>query len=190
MSIRAFVAIPVPTDVRSHLARLHESVPRDAGRITWVRAEAIHLTCLFLGDIEPGRVTEIGGALREAAGSFPSFETSLGEVGAFPNWRRPRVVWIGLEKGERESREVKARIEAALVALGLPGEDKPFHPHLTLGRVRSDGRPGALERAAARWIIPFEHWMSREAILFQSDLTPQGPIYTPLVHASLESGSG
>jgi 2'-5' RNA ligase len=190
MSLRTFIAVPVPTDVQRHLARLHESVPHEAGKITWVKAEAIHLTCLFLGEIETDRVGEIGKALREAAGTFPAFETCLGEVGAFPNWRQPRVVWVGLEKGEPEAITLKEQIEAALVRLGFPAEKRPFHPHITLGRVRSDGRPGALDHAADRWIIPFEHWMSREAILFRSELTPQGPVYTPLLRVPLKTGGG
>ncbi len=190
MSLRAFIAVPVPTDVRRHLARLHESVPHEAGKITWVKADAIHLTCLFLGDIEPDRVTKIGAALRAAAGTFPAFETCLGEVGAFPGWRKPRVVWVGLEKGRPEATALKEQIEAALVPLGFPAEDRPFHPHITLGRVRTDGRPGTLDHAAARWIIPFEHWMSREVILCQSELSPQGPVYTPLLHVPLASGCG
>jgi 2'-5' RNA ligase len=184
-ALRAFIALPVPGDVRRHLGRLHESVPPAAGRITWVKPEAIHLTCLFLGDVPAERVVPMGEALREAVAEIPAFETALGEVGAFPDFRRPRVVWIGLERGAEAAVALKERIEPALVPHGFTPEDRPYHPHITLGRVRTDGKVRELEHAAAHWVLPFEHWMSGEAVLYRSELTRNGPVYTPLVHAPL-----
>jgi len=111
---------------------------------------------------------------------------SLDGVGAFPGFRKARVVWVGLEKGEKEAATFKLRLDEALEPLGFAPERRPFHPHITLGRVRQSGRPGLLEHAAAEWILPYEHWLCREAVLYRSELTRHGAIYTDLVRAPLQ----
>lgn len=185
MSIRSFVALPIPEEVARHLARLHESVPRTAGRIKWIKADAMHLTCVFLGDIEQDQVNPIADALGEAVEGVDSYVTCLDGVGAFPNFNRPRIVWVGLDSGAEETRSLKIRIDAALQSLGFAPEKRAFHPHLTLGRVREPGQRGILEKAAAEWVLPYENWMSNELIFFQSVLDRHGPTYSPLARIPL-----
>ncbi len=185
MSIRSFIAIPIPDHIIEHLARLHESVPHAAGKIRWVKSSAMHLTCVFLGDIEPDQVDPIAGALVEVVAAVSPFVTSFDSVGAFPNFRRPRVVWVGFGQGAEEVIELKRGIDAALQPLGFEPERRQFHPHLTLGRVKSEGRRGLLEEAAAAWTLPYENWISRELILFQSILSRHGPTYNPLARLPL-----
>ncbi len=180
MSIRGFVALPIPMEIRQHLARLARSVPHSAGRITWVKPEAIHLTCVFLGDIEEDQVDPITAALEGAAAGRESFVTCLDGIGAFPDFRKPRTIWVGYEEGAREVVELKRAIDAALEPMGFAPEKRPFHPHVTLGRVKQPGNARDLEHAAAEWILPFENWITRNLILFQSELTKHGPNYTPL----------
>ena len=103
MTMRTFIALPVPDEIADHLSRLHQSVPREAGRITWVGADAIHVTCTFLGEVEEDRITPIGAALERVASGIAPYEMSLDGVGAFPGFRRARVGWAGLEKGEEET---------------------------------------------------------------------------------------
>jgi 2'-5' RNA ligase len=188
MSIRSFIALPVPPEVAEHLARLNASVPHEAGRITWVKAPAIHLTCIFLGEIDEARVDSIADALREAAAAAEPFETNLDGIGAYPSFERPRVVWAGIASGAEEARMLKEGIDRALEPLGFEPDRRDYHPHITLGRVKQLGQKRVLEHAAADWVLPFEHWMTREVILFRSDLTREGPIYTPLVRAPLGAG--
>ncbi len=185
MSIRSFIAIPIPDHIIEHLARLHESVPHAAGKIRWVKSSAMHLTCVFLGDIEPDQVDPITGALVEVVAAVSPFVTSFDSVGAFPNFRRPRVVWVGFGQGAEEVIELKRGVDAALQPLGFEPERRQFHPHLTLGRVKSEGRRGLLEEAAAAWILPYGNWISRELILFQSILSRHGPTYNPLARLPL-----
>ena len=185
MTMRTFIALPVPDEIADHLSRLHQSVPREAGRITWVGADAIHVTCTFLGEVEEDRITPIGAALERVASGIAPYEMSLDGVGAFPGFRRARVVWAGLEKGEEETTAFKLQLDEALEPLGFAAERRPFHPHITLGRVRQPGRTGLLEHAAAEWILPYEHWLCREAVLYRSELTRHGAIYTDLVRAPL-----
>jgi len=185
MGIRSFIALPVPGEVTRHLGRLHESVPPAAGRIRWVRAEAMHLTCTFLGDIEQEQIEPIGAAMSAAAASVDPFVTSLDGVGAFPDFRRPRVVWVGYADGEQETIELKSRLDETLEPLGFEPERRRFHPHLTLGRVKEAGDRRALEHAASEWVIPFENWVTGELVLFRSILSRQGASYEPLVRVNL-----
>ncbi len=185
MGIRSFIALPVPEEVTRHLARLHESVPHSAGRIRWVKAEAMHLTCIFLGDIEPGQVEPIGEAMTGVAAEVEPFLTSLDGVGAFPDFRRPRVVWIGFADGREEATALKTRLDDALEPIGFEPERRTFHPHLTIGRIKQAGERRALEHAAADWVIPFENWVTRRMILFQSVLSRHGATYSPLVEIGL-----
>ncbi|MFC1627742.1 RNA 2',3'-cyclic phosphodiesterase [Gemmatimonadota bacterium] len=180
MSIRSFVALPIPGNIRDHLARLHESVPHSVGKITWVKSDAIHLTCVFLGDIQEDQIDPVTAALEKAVGGMESFVTCLDGVGAFPNFRNPRTVWVGYEDGASEVVELKRRVDMALEPLGFESERRRFHPHVTLGRVKQQGNAKELEKAAASWVLPFENWITRNMILFQSELTKEGPIYTPL----------
>ncbi len=185
MTIRSFIALPVPAEIADHLARLSESVPGDAGKVTWVKAVAVHLTFVFLGDIEEEMIDPVRGALEDAASGADPFETSLGGVGAFPNFRRPRVIWAGLERGADEARALKQDIDEALQPLGFEPDRKRFSPHITIGRVRSIGQRGALEHAAADWILPHEHWTTGEVVFNPSELTTSGPIYPSLAHVPL-----
>ena len=185
MSIRSFVALPIPGDIRAHLGRLHRSVPPSAGKITWVKPEAIHLTCVFLGDIEEHQVDPITAALEAAVSGRESFVTSLDGVGAFPDFRKPRVVWVGYDDGAREVVELKDVIDEALQTLGFDPDRRRFHPHVTLGRVKKPGNPKDLEHAAAEWVLPFENWITKNVIFFQSELTKHGPIYTPLARIAM-----
>lgn len=187
MGIRSFIALPLPEEVVGHLVRLHESVPHEAGKIRWVKEDAIHLTCVFLGDIEPVQVEPIEKALREMAAGVEPFVTSLDGVGAFPNFNRPRVIWVGYADGGQEAEGLKGRVDEALVPLGFEPEKRRFHPHVTLGRVKAPGKRGILERAASNWIIPYENWMTRELILFQSVLDRHGPTYFRLATVPLGS---
>lgn len=187
MSLRSFIALPVPEHVTAHLARLHESVPHEAGRIRWVKADAMHLTCVFLGDIEREQIDPISEALQRAAVGIPSFVTGLDSVGAFPNFRNPRVVWVGFEQGEDEVTVLKERIDLELEPLGFEPEHKRFHPHLTLGRVKGEGEKGMLEQAAAAWTLPYENWITSEIVLFQSVLSRHGPTYNVLVKVPLDN---
>ncbi len=180
MSIRSFVAVPIPMEIREHLARLHRSVPHSAGRIKWIKPESIHLTCAFLGDIKEEQVEPVTEALGEAAAGMEPFVTCLDGVGAFPDFRRPRTIWVGYEEGAREVVELKRAIDCALEPLGFNPEKRPFHPHVTLGRVKQPGNARDLEHAAAEWVLPFENWITRNVVFFQSELTKHGPDYTPL----------
>ncbi len=134
--VRVFVAVDLPEDVERALGAVAQSL-RDA-RIDGLRAvrpDGIHLTLKFLGDVPETRVDEIGNAVSEAVAEHRQFEVSTGGFGAFPNSRRPQVLWAGIEGRLEPLMRLQAEVDAALAALGFATETRPFHPHLTLARL-------------------------------------------------------
>jgi 2'-5' RNA ligase len=151
-AMRLFVALNLPDDLRQAVhaatAPLRDAAPREVG---WVRADALHLTLKFLGDVEPARTGAIVDALREVAARHLATRVTLAGIGAFPALARPRVVWVGVEATPRLEL-LQHDVEATCAALGFEVEGRPFRPHVTLGRVRpgaAAAMPPALATAAA-----------------------------------------
>lgn len=184
--IRAFVAIALDQALHSALARVEDSLKAQApaGAVKWVPAENIHVTLKFLGDIPAGRIEEVKGALEAALAGVPPFAFDVQGLGCFPNPRRPRVLWVGIDEPTHALLHLQARVEEELAKLGFAPEDRPFSPHLTLGRVRREARPSDL-RVLGQLIEEAKvgrlgRQEVRSLSLFRSDLRPAGAVYTPL----------
>jgi 2'-5' RNA ligase len=181
--VRCFVAIELPDDVRSVVAAAQAALRRAAPRadVRWTTRDQWHLTLRFLGEVPdadiPGLVERLAAAVRPR----PSLALALSGVGGFPGRRRPRVVWCGVEGDAAALGETAAVVEAAVRAFGLPEEGRPFHAHVTVGRVRS---PRGLGRLGAALEAPPDAapaaWTAREAVLFRSRLRPTGAVYEPI----------
>ncbi|MEK7848688.1 MAG: RNA 2',3'-cyclic phosphodiesterase, partial [Chloroflexota bacterium] len=144
--LRLFVAVELPPGVRAALAGLQRELrPRCGAGVRWVDAKGIHLTLKFLGGVEGARVPPVQAAVEQAASGQAAFRLSLGSTGFFPNPRRPRVFWVGIEGEVERLGALARRVEVALSPLGFPPERRPFSPHLTLGGVR-DGAAGEERR--------------------------------------------
>lgn len=181
MGLRCFVAIAIPPQVRSAIDKEMEML-RHLGRdIKWVSPANIHLTLKFLGDTPEDRIDDIEAALMGAATGIGPIRADATGAGAFPNPRRPNVFWAGLTVPD-ELGILKERIEAALANLGFQREDRPFRPHLTVGRLRRGGHPPKRLMAALEEIkdIFFGTFEINELLLMKSDLEPKGPVYTTL----------
>lgn len=136
--MRVFVAIPVPPPLIQRLKSLIGELKPLNGDVKWVRPESIHLTLKFLGNVPAKRLNEIFAAVAAASSGIEPFALVARNLGAFPSLTRPRVFWVGFDDSGREAlAHLQARIEQAMVDLGFPEENRPFTPHLTLGRVRS-----------------------------------------------------
>ena len=137
--VRSFIAIPVP---RSGIEVLERAVKRldseIGGQVRWVRPRGIHLTLKFVGDIPASTLERVLEALPQVTASFNLFEISMSGLGVFPNPRRPRVLWAGLDGDLATLSALQIAVDQAVEKLGLPKDDRPFSPHLTLGRVRRD----------------------------------------------------
>ncbi|MGC8873306.1 MAG: RNA 2',3'-cyclic phosphodiesterase [Chloroflexia bacterium] len=192
--IRTFLAVEIPASVQQGLARVQEQLKHVRPPVRWVAPHQIHLTLNFLGEIPAQKLPAVQEAARQAAGEAAPFELEAIGLGTFPNLRRPRVVWVGLG-GELEAlHRLQARLSEELAARGFPPEERPFSPHLTLGRVRPQARPEearALGQAIAGIPSPsLGRWRVEEIRVMRSDLRPEGPLYTVLYTAPLGRGAG
>jgi 2'-5' RNA ligase len=180
--VRAFIAIPMSDEIREGILAVGRRLSSTGIRATWVKAGAIHLTLKFLGDVDLDRTMEITSALEEAAEGVGPFTIRVRDLGAFPNGRRPRVVWAGVDEDTGALIRLVENIEDRLSLLGFKKEGRRYHPHITVGRVR--GAPKDLSTHLAE---PFETADQEvgEFVLFQSELHPSGAIHTPLSRVSL-----
>lgn len=176
--MRAFLAIPLPGKLCEELA----AVGRSIAGLRAQKAGTIHLTIRFLGEVEDPE--PVAGAAAEVASRHAPFDVSLVGVGAFPDERRPRVVWVGLGEGAEAARALAADMEAAVVALGLPREERPWSAHITLGRFPGrPPRPPLFDPLRA-----FGRARAERLVLFRSTLTPEGALHEPLRELSLLGG--
>ena len=190
--VRAFVAIEIPVEMRHQLVeqitRLKQYIPSTTVR--WVRLEGIHLTLKFLGDVSLGKLDQITMLLEEVGLRHTPFRIDIGQFGCFPKPRRPRVLWVGVEDTSGVLTSLQADLEGVLAQIGFKRETRPFHPHLTLGRVRR-----GIDNSAVRSLSTILEEVTigdlgqvnvDEICFIRSDLKPTGAIYTRLATAKLE----
>jgi len=189
--MRIFIGIDIDPEVRARIARFLEGVQGFAPDARWVRPESLHITLKFIGEQPIERVEAITERLRRVGSS--AFEIRSAGYGFFPTAKAARVFWIGIQAGPQLT-EVAEKIDVAVAELGVPREDRPFSPHLTLARAggrsgspkwrKGDG-PNAIfatleKRLAAMGELDFGTMTAREFNLYQSQLSPGGSKYTKL----------
>jgi len=189
--MRIFIGIDLDPEVRARISRLLEGVQGFAPDARWVRPESLHITLKFIGEQSPEQIAAITERLRRVEGS--AFDIRVGGYGFFPTAKAPRVFWVGIQAGTQLS-ELAESIDAATAELGIPREDRPFSPHLTLARAggrsgspkwrKGDGPSSVFavlgKRLAAMSELDFGTMMVNEFILYQSQLSPGGSKYTKL----------
>ena len=187
--MRLFVAAEIGEALAGCAAELiRELQTRTAGaapraKVTWIPADRLHLTIRFIGEVDDARAAAIRAALEPPLDVEPFALTRAG-TGAFPKSGPPRVLWAGIEAGKADLIEAARDVTSRLATAGIAGDDRPYNPHLTLARVR--------DAAGLRSTALFEGLEDRrigttrvDAItLFQSKLSPKGPLYVPLLRTS------
>ena len=185
--IRTFIAVEPSAEVRRALAGLTADLMSawPAGSVRWIPPESLHLTLRFLGKTEDDRVERLTAALDEVTADAPACELTLGSPGAFPDARRPRVLWVGLGgSGTSALRSMQGEMEERVSGLGWDREHRPFRPHLTLGRVRP-GRGAAPGDGWTRVPVPELAFRVDQVVLMRSDLHPGGARYSVLHRSPL-----
>jgi RNA 2',3'-cyclic 3'-phosphodiesterase len=192
--MRCFAALLLDPATRQAVADEVEQLRPLSRAVAWVPAENLHLTLRFLGEQPETALAGLTEALAEAARAAAPFALTFRTVGAFPGLERPRVLWAGLQEGVREARAVQAGAETALEVRGFGREARPWHPHLTLGRVfdprrwSRDAGP-ELRAALGRALVRPSPATRVEAIaLVRSDLSREGARYTALAELPLGTG--
>ena len=185
--LRTFIAIEIDPPHKQKLTNLISTLKQSDSEVKWVNGTQMHLTLKFLGNIEETKVQEISDALTSIANSTREFTITLSNIGTFPNVKRPRVIWIGIDKGKNELKLLAGQIETELEKLGFPKETRDFKSHLTLGRVRSPKNLKNLTKLLTEVSFQSESAIKiNKLILFQSTLTPKGAIYKKItLHSRL-----
>ena len=187
-SSRTFFAIPIPLVQRNRLGRLQGLIAPELPNARWVEPDQFHLTLAFIGDVPDSDINRLCRAVAGAVAGFEPFVINLQSLGAFPDPEKPRVAWVGVSGPGLDSLgELQSAVAEAAEGAGFPPEDDRFHPHVTLGRIRS--KKGQ-ELEITRLIPHYRSWAAGqftvgEVLAQASTLTPEGPSYMVLARAPL-----
>lgn len=186
VNIRAFICFKLPRRIILSIRELQESIKDSGLKIKWVKAENIHLTIKFIGDIRLPDINDIELAIKETAGDFAPLLLSAQGLGVFPNLKRPRVIWTGLSGQIEELISLQKILDTKLRLIGFPKEKRPFKGHLTIGRVKGRLDSRKLSEVMNRFNkFETKQFSCDRIFLMQSELKPSGPIYTKLMSEPL-----
>ena len=184
-TIRLFIAIEIPDAVKDQVEDLVKKFKKTRTDIKWVCPENIHITLKFLGYTTVNRLDEVQDGLQEAVDTIQPFQLGLQRVGAFPDLNRPRVFWIDIDQGQETLMALQQHVEKALSLRQFVREERPFLPHLTIGRVRSPRGLRALTEQIQSVTFKTQVFSVDRVVVVKSDLQSAGPIYTVMNHMNL-----
>jgi 2'-5' RNA ligase len=178
LQVRAFLAIPLPADVLSEVQRVQNELAGALPEIRWTSPTTMHLTLKFFGSISEESLEKIGEIILSIGRLCTPFQIEIGGVGAFPSLGPPRVIWLGVREAHALV-ALQSAFEEKLQKIGIPREDQPYSPHLTLGRSRRR-IPAAREILQKYRNVGCGTMLIEKVILFESRLLPTGSIHLPL----------
>jgi len=181
---RAFIALILPSTITDALTKVIQPLKRTSGSpVRWIPPHNIHLTLSFLGDVGADQILQVSHLLDGILQHHRPFMAQLHELGTFPPFGRPRVIWAGLE-APHSLFELQKDLKSGIDQIGIPVEKRPFSPHLTLGRIRDQARTNEVNGLIdlIRHAPPVNNIQGDFSLvtLFKSELTPTGAIYSPL----------
>ena len=190
-TIRSFIAVELPDGAKKELVRVQSELSLDKySFVKSVSPEGIHLTLKFLGGVPSQKIKDIVWVMEQAGQEVKPFELQITEVGAFPNFSRPRVIWVGIKGAVDKLIGWQIRLDNGLVTLGFAKEQRPFTPHLTLARVRENCSPTDRLRFGemiAGTHVDIDYKFTVESLsLMRSQLMPSGAVYTQLADVKLK----
>ncbi len=180
--VRAFLAIAPPEAVIRKIATIQDVLRKNIqGSIGWVRPQGIHLTLKYFGDIGREDIRSISWVVAGHAGNARAMKLDIQGLGVFPNSRRPRVLWIGVQGETAQLIGLQQAVDRDLETCGFKREERPFRAHLTLARIKSpQGLAGIDRMLAEKGLEAAGSFETKGLTLYKSDLTPSGAIYTAL----------
>lgn len=176
---RTFIAIKISPELENELRNFIEKLKKVQGNVKWVNAESVHLTLKFMGNLPIAKVEKVTNAVKRGSGDFSKFKLKTGEKGAFPSLKRPRVFWLGLMENDNQKLiPLQKEIDNQLSDLGFEKESRKFHPHLTVGRVRSPKNIDEVTQKFMEYPFPEIEFTIDQIFVMKSNLTPKGAIYS------------
>lgn len=200
--MRIFLAIEIPENVKDRLVEVQKELASRLLGVRWEKREKLHITLVFLGEVgEEGKngvetqlIASVQKAVKAGLEGVRGFKLILGDLGVFPSLRRPRVIWVGVkEKSKTKNQRSKIEdlvegLEKSLGRAGFEFDKKPFHPHITIGRVKH-GSGGAISLRERDWLGGGLEFEVREVVIRKSELQPTGSVYTALLRIPLGSAA-
>ncbi|MFQ5707374.1 MAG: RNA 2',3'-cyclic phosphodiesterase [bacterium] len=177
--IRTFIAVEIPQQVRQNIAAVQNAFKKEQDHLRWTKPDNIHLTLKFLGDVEEDKIEAIADAVDTGAQSLVAFNCLVEELGAFPNFNRARVLWVGITDPQNQLTNLAQKIDHELGKMGFPREKRKFSPHLTIARVKSRLSENFVARLQQEAFHGGEVRVA-EIVVVKSDLKPRGAEYTVL----------
>jgi len=186
-NIRSFLAIDPPEDILQAMSRLQEKLKREIdGRISWTKPQGQHLTLKFFGDISKEDVEIICSAVQNRIISEASLSLKIEKIGVFPDAHRPRVLWCGVTGDVERLIALQKKLDGEFAAIGFPPEDRSFKAHLTLARIKDSRDITGMNEALKKYsTFSAGEFIGDKLFLFQSNLSPQGAVYTKLAEFAL-----
>ena len=178
--VRTFVAFDTPVEIRESMSSLQSELKRSNADVRWESLGKLHATIKFLGDVDERNLPKIIAKIEQSVSNAPPFTITYSGIGAFPDKRHPRVIWIGCETSDSTLLKMKNELDAALQPYGIPIEERAFHPHITLGRVKSAN--GINDLLSMLENLTFEPRSTKvdRIVVMKSTLKPQGSEYSLL----------
>lgn len=187
--IRSFIALPLEPEIQQRLKIIQNELHRTGAEVKWVKAEQIHVTLKFLGEIESERLGTVKQILGQTISPLKEFLLEIDHLGAFPKLENPKIIWVGAKSPGSVIQKMGSSLEEALEKAGFPKEERDFAPHITIGRLKGSLNRFALTQAMKKFTFhePLVQ-LVKEVTLFQSTLLPQGPVYEALDVIQLKAG--
>lgn len=186
-TIRTFIALNLGPEIQDAILNIQAGLKKIDCNVKWVEPQNIHLTLKFLGDVEPKKIDVLKQTLTNLCASVEPIETGLTQLDAFPSMDRPQVLWVGLKDNDRQLMALAKTLEKTLERLGFKRNEKPFSPHITIGRTRPLKNISLLSQAISEFSLSTNLLQTfNNVALYKSTLTPQNPIYEVLCEFSLD----
>ena len=186
-NIRAFLAIEPPEDILQEITRIQEKLKREiSGRLSWTRPQGQHLTLKFFGDISKEDINNVCAAVQKRVVAEQKLNLKVEKLGVFPDARRPRVLWCGVTGDVEKLITLQKKLDGDFAVFGFPVEDRSFKAHLTLARIKDSRDMTGMNEALKKYdSFKAGEFIADKLFLFQSNLTPQGAVYTKLAEFAL-----